>query len=180
MFECRKHKLIVSLLAAGLLGAGASAWAHAPYQGGPRGDAKRPGPMHGMERLHEKLKLNPQQEELWKKAQTASRDSFQKMSASGRELHDKLRAEIDKPGADLKQFAQLRDQLREQMRSQMQATRKPMRDAWFAVYDSLDAGQKETARLSVKDRMDRVGRGHRGDRRGGVGGVEDSEFDVLG
>ncbi len=180
MFGFRKIKLIVSLLAAVLLGAGAGARAQVPDQASPRGEAKHPGPMRGMERLHRKLNLNPQQEDLWKAAQVASRDAFRKMMAGGREMHDKVRAEIDKPGADLKQVAQLRDQLREQMRPQMQATRNQMRAAWFAVYDSLDAGQKETVRLSIKNRMDRMGHRHRGDRRSGAGGLEDTDLGVLG
>ncbi len=33
------------------------------------GDRKAMGPMRGFERLHRELNLNPQQEELWKKAQ---------------------------------------------------------------------------------------------------------------
>src|SRR5439155_20377218 len=39
-------------------------------------------------------------------------------------------------GADLKQFAELRDQLGAQMRAQMEATQKQVREAWFAVYDT--------------------------------------------
>ena len=170
MFGFRGNKMTAALLAAGLLVAGASAWAQAPDQGRPRGDAQRMGPMGGMERLHQKLNLNPQQEELWKKAQAASRDTFQKMREGAKDVHGKLRAEIEKPNADLKQFAQLREQMREQMRSRMEAARKQVREAWFAVYDALDPGQKEQVRLSIKDRMDRMDRMHRGGPHGEFGG----------
>ncbi len=169
MFEFHGNKPIAMLLAAGLLGAGAGAWAQMP---GPRGGEGPDGmgPMRNMERLHKQLNLTPQQEELWKKARDAQREVFQKMMANGREQHEKLRAEIDKPGADLKQFMQHVDQVREQMRAQMEATRKQVRDAWFAVYDSLDANQKEQVRLAIKDGMDRMGqRGRRGGPRGGMG-----------
>lgn len=158
MFGIRNSKWIVSLLAAGLLGAGA--WAQANAQGHRGGDADGMGPMGNMERLHNKLNLSASQEELWKKAQAASREAYQKTRAGSRDLHDRMRAEIDKPGADMKQVMELGDQ----MRAQMETTRKQVRAAWLPVYDSLDANQKEQVRLAVKDGM---GRMHRGARKGG-------------
>ena len=148
-----RHGVKFMLLAAGLLVAGA-VWAQAPGERGPEGM----GPMRGFERLHKELNLTPQQEELWKKAQGAQRDAFKTMQAKGEEAHARLKSEIDKPGADLKQFAQLRDQLGAQMRAQMEATQKQVREAWFAVYDTLDAGQKEKVRVAIRDRMDRMSR----------------------
>jgi hypothetical protein len=156
----------VAVLAASALFAGAS-WAQMPD--GPKGARpEREGPMLGFERLHKQLNLNPQQEELWRKAQTAQRDAFKAMRAKGEETRAKLRVEIDKPGADLKQFSQLGDRLREEMRGEMEATRKQTRTAWFAVYDSLDAKQKEQVRVAIRDGMDRTA--HRGGRRGGPHG----------
>jgi len=173
MYGSRRGKLIAALCVAGLVGAGSS-WAQMP--GGAHGEGPEGmDPMRGFERLHKQLKLNPEQEKLWKKAQAAQRDAFRQMRAKGGEMHAKLRAEIDKPGADLKQFALLGDQLREQMHAQMQATRKPAREAWFAVYDALDPGQKEQARVAIRDALDRMGRGHHGgplaEPRGGAKGA---------
>ena len=91
------------------------------------------------------------------------------MRAKGDETRAKLRVEIDKPGADLKQFAQLRDELRAQMRAQMEAARKQVREAWFAVYDTLDSAQKEKVRVAIRDGMDRTGR-QRGGPRGEMHG----------
>jgi len=159
VFENHGKTLIAALFAAGLLGATAS-WAQAPGGKGPEGM----GPMRGFERLHKALNLNAQQEELWKKAQGAQRDAFRAMRAKGEETRAKLRVEIDKPGADLKQFAQLRDQLGAQMHAQMEAIHKQVRDAWFAVYDTLDSGQKEKVRVAIRDGMDRMGRHHGGPR----------------
>ena len=154
MLGSRKEKLIAAALAAGVLGAG-SIWAHS----GPRGqDPEVLGPMRGFERLHRELKLNAQQEELWKKAQEAQREAFRTLRTKGEENRAKLRVEIDKPGADLKEFAQLRDQLRSQMQAQMDKTRAQVRAAWFAVYDALDANQKERVRVAIREGMDR---GHR-------------------
>jgi Spy/CpxP family protein refolding chaperone len=155
------------LLAAAALFAGAS-WAQAP--GGPRGPggmgpgAMGPegmGPMAGFERLHRELNLNPQQEELWKRAQGLQREEFKTMRDKAEETRAKLRTEIDKPGVDLKQFARVSDKLREESRAQMEATHRQVRDAWFGVYDSLDAKQKEQVRLAIRDNMDRMG-GRRG------------------
>jgi hypothetical protein len=162
VFENHGKKLIAALFAAGLLGA-ASSWAQAP------GGAEGMGPMRGFERLHKELNLNAQQEELWKRAQTAQREAFRSMRARGEETRAKLRVEIDKPGADLKQFAQLRDELGAQMRAQMEAARKQVREAWFAVYDALDSAQKEQVRVAIRDGLDRMGR-HRGGPRGEMHG----------
>jgi hypothetical protein len=164
VFENHGKKLIAALFAAGLLVAG-SVWAQAPGAAGPEGM----GPMRGHERLHRELNLNPQQEELWKKAQSLQREAFRSMRARGEETRAKLRVEIDKPGADLKQFAQLRDELGAQMRAQMEAARKQVREAWFAVYDTLDSAQKEKVRVAIRDGMDRMGR-HRGGPRGEMHG----------
>lgn len=154
MFGSRKERLILAALAAGMLGAG-SIWA----QSGPRGEGPEGfGPMRGFERLHRDLKLSAQQEDLWKKAQEAQREAFRALRAKGEENRAKLRVEIDKPGADLKKFAQLRDELRTQTHAQMEAARAQVRAAWFAVYDVLDANQKERVRLAIRDGMDR---GHR-------------------
>jgi len=166
VFENHGKKLTAALFAAGLLGA-ASSWAQAP------GGAEGMGPMRGFERLHKELNLNAQQEELWKRAQTAQREAFRSMRARGEETRAKLRVEIDKPGADLKQFAQLRDQLRAQAHAQMEATHKQVREAWFAVYDALDSAQKEQVRVAIRDGMDRMsqmGRRHRGGPRGEMHG----------
>jgi len=125
--------------------------------------------MRGLEQLHRELNLNPQQEELWKKAQSLQREAFRSMRVKDEETRAKLRVEIDKPGADLKQFAQLRDELGAQMRAQMEAARKQVREAWFAVYDTLDSAQKEKVRVAIRDGMDRTGR-HRGGPRGEMHG----------
>ena len=165
MLKSGKRTLMAGLLAAGLAGVGSS-WA----QMGPRGQGPEgQGPMRGFEKLHKELNLNAQQEELWKKAQAAQRDAFRSMRAKGEETRAKLRVEIDKPGADLKQFTQLRDQLGLQMHAQMEAARAQARAAWFVVYDALDPNQKERVRVAIRDGMDRggrMGRHHRGGPRG--------------
>ena len=148
-----RHGVKLVPLAAGLLVAG-SVWAQAPGGAGPEGM----GPMRDLDRLHKELNLNAQQEELWKKAEAAQRELFRSVRAKREETRAKLRVEIDKPGADLKQFTQLRDELGAQMRAQMEATQKQVREAWFAVYDTLDSVQKEKVRVAIRDGMDRMSR----------------------
>ena len=157
------------LVAGAALFAGAG-WAQMPD--GPHGQgAEGMGQMRGFERLHKQLNLNPQQEGLWQQARAVQREAFKGLHATGAETRAKLRVEIDKPGIDLKQFAQYRDELREQMHSQMEAARTKVRSAWFGVYDALDAQQREQVRIAIRDGMDRVGH-HRGGRRGGPGGEQ--------
>ena len=155
------------LLAAAALLAG-SAWAQVP--GGPRGEGPEGmGPIRGFERLHNQLKLDPKQEELWQKARSVQREAFRSMRAKAEETRAKLRVEIDKAGVDLKQFAQLADRLRAQTRQEMEAAQKQARSAWFAVYDALNPGQKEQVRVAIRDGMDRgarMRRFHRGERFG--------------
>lgn len=172
-----RHAMIAGLLAAAALFAGAS-WAQTPDS--PRGEGM--GPMRGFERLHQQLNLNPQQEELWKKAQAAQGEAFKTMQAKAAETRAKLRVEIDKPGADLKQFAELRDQLREQMRVQGEAARKSVRAAWFGIYDSLDAKQREQVRVAIRDGMDRMAKrgGHRGGPRGEMHGAHEMHGEHSG
>src|SRR5262252_3736065 len=110
----------LALVAAGILGAGVAV-AQMPDSGA------HPDGMRGFQRLHKQLNLNPQQEGLWQKAQGLQRDAFKSLQAKAAENRAKLRAEIDKPGADLKAFAQLRDQLREQTRTQMEASHEQTR-----------------------------------------------------
>jgi len=155
------------LLAAAALLAG-SVWAQVP--GGPRGEGPEGmGPMRGFERLHNQLKLDPKQEELWQKARGLQREAFRSMRAKAEETRAKLRVEIDKAGVDLKQFAELADQLRAKTRQEMEAAQKQARSAWFAVYDALTPGQKEQVRVAIRDGMDRGARTRRF-HRGGPGG----------
>lgn len=165
MNTTRRMVAMLALVAAGVLGAGVAVAQHSAPQGG-----MQPEGMHGFGRLHKQLNLNPTQEQLWQRAQALQRDAFKTMGAKAAESRAKLRAEIDKPGADLKQFAELRDQQREQLRTEMDAARKQVRTAWFGVYDSLDPNQREQVRVAIRDGMDRMGHRGRHGPRGGMHG----------
>lgn len=147
----QRRKWAAAAMAAGMLGLAGSVWAQ-PHRHHGYGAERMFG---RLDKIRAELKLNGQQEALWKKAEAQSRESFRGMRDAGRELREKMRAEIAKPGADLKQLAGLGEELR----AQAQASRKQVREAWFAVYDALDAGQKEQVRQYLKARLERFGRG---------------------
>jgi len=79
---------------------------------------RRHGPMHGFERCTSAQPQSAAGRPVETGAGRAAR-AFKALRAMGRRARQ-AEAEIDKPGADLKQFAQYRDQLREQMRPQME------------------------------------------------------------
>jgi uncharacterized membrane protein len=107
----------------------------------------------GMARLHDELKLDAQQEALWKEAQSFAREHHEAMSARWHKDQTEIKALLDQPDSDLRAVAKRMDELRAEGIQQ----RDVVRDRWFVVYDSLSAGQKEKARLFFKDGMERMG-----------------------
>ena len=107
-----------------------------------------------MVRLHDELKLDAQQEALWKDAVGFARAHRDAMRAGMVKDHAEIKALLDQPGTDLRAVAKRMDELRADALKQRDA----VRDRWFAVYDSLGAGQKEKARLFFKDGMERMER----------------------
>lgn len=124
-------------------------------------------------KLHDQLKLNPQQEALWAKADAAAKTAREE----GRKRHEEMRARraelknsLAAGDADLHALAKRHD---DDMAAAQQRMRD-LRDQWLAVYDSLDAGQKRQVQTFMAERLDRKGgpeRGHgpRGSHRSGDG-----------
>lgn len=124
----------------------------------PTGDAdhgERGGPgLHGhrmmreVERLKTSLKLNASQTALWDRAQ-----GLMKPPADGREQmrarRDRMAAMLDDPGFDPRKLAAEMDSSDNERRARMTA----VRDAWFAVYDSLDPVQRGQAREFLRSHM---------------------------
>jgi hypothetical protein len=125
-------------------------------------------------RLRDELKLDAQQENLWKEARTFAREQRDAIRARVDKSRDEIKALLEQPGGDLRAVARRMDELRAEGLGQRDA----IRDRWFAVYDALDAEQKEKVRLFLKDGAERTehltdrsgerrGRGHpRRDGRG--------------
>ena len=112
---------------------------------------------HGLKelaRLHDELKLDEKQETLWRAAETAVKDNFGSQREAMRKEHAELQAMLDQPGVDLRAVFKRMDESREAGRKQHDA----VRDRWLAVYDALDAGQKDKARLFIKRQFERMDR----------------------
>lgn len=141
------------------LGVAATAFAVAPDgERCDRGGRMEHGMAHGMKemsRLHTDLKLDAKQEALWQEAEKAGKENMGSM----RERMEKQRAAtlalLDQPGADLRAVLKQMDEARAEGRKQQEARHEATRERWLAVYDSLDAAQKEKARLFFKSRMKR-------------------------
>ncbi len=110
---------------------------------------------HGMKemaRLHDELKLDAQQEALWKAAEKAGQDSRVGMHERFSKHHDEMLALLSQPGADLRAVLKRMDEFRAEGEKQREAGR----EQWLKVYDALSAGQKEKARLFFKSKLEQA------------------------
>ena len=163
-------RLILSVLALSL-GMATSALAMPPRGEGIPGNGpgmhagSRMHDMRGLMRLHDDLKLDAKQEALWQEARKATQDNMSGMRDQHRKQHDEIVAQLNQPGADLRVVLKRMDTLRAEGQKQRMADR----ERWLAVYDVLNAEQKEKVRLFFKSSMDRKpgmarGEGRRGSR----------------
>lgn len=152
-------RILVSALILAL-GVGGTAFAMNPERCGAAGGRMEQRMAYGMKemsRLHDDLKLDVKQETLWQEADKASRASMGEMRDKRRQQHADMLAAVSQPGADLRAVLKQMDEQREVGRKQHEVNR----DRWLAVYDSLDAAQKEKARLFFKGRIEHMGQGGR-------------------
>jgi Spy/CpxP family protein refolding chaperone len=139
------------------LGAAATAFAVAPPDGQRCGHGRgmAQGMQHGMKemsRLHGELKLDAKQEALWQDAEKAARDNMGGMRGQMHKQREAALATLSQPGADLRAVMKQMDDARDAGRKQHEANR----DRWLTVYDSLNAEQKEKARLFFKSKLERM------------------------
>lgn len=154
-----KSKLSLRVVALILvLGAGGAAFAMNPERcGGGRMEQRMEYHLKEMSGLHRELKLDAKQDALWQDAEQFARSSLRDMGERMRKQREEVLTTVSKPGADLRAVVQQMDALRDAGRKQHAA----VADRWLAVYDSLDAAQKEKARLFFKGRIERMGEGAR-------------------
>ena len=155
--------LLVVALAAGALAPTALAQAQtaspsplaAPLPPHPPMERSEPGRReHGMmrelERFRTSLKLDARQAALWDRAlatMTPPGDRREKMKAE----RERVAALFDDAAFDPRKLAAEMDSRDAERRSRMIATR----DAWFAVYDSLNPVQRGQAREFLRSRFSR-------------------------
>lgn len=139
----------------------------------PGGDAAHAGfPMHGaphahfghggkaMQRLHEELKLDSKQEAAWQDAEKFAKDTFAGAHENARKQRQDINTALGQTGADLRAILKRMDELKAEGQKQHSA----VRERWLAVYDTLNAEQKEKVRMFFKSGAERMGRAM--DRRG--------------
>ncbi len=121
-----------------------------------------PGPgmhgMRGMEQLKASLQLTPQQSALWDRAAAAMRptgDPRDEMRAT----HERMLAMLADPNFNPRAMAAEMDRLDDEHRAKM----RTVREAWFAVYDSLNPAQRGQVREFLRERMSRRGHGMHGE-----------------
>jgi Spy/CpxP family protein refolding chaperone len=140
-----------------------------PMMGGP-------GQQHGMRMMREldrfktSLQLNAQQSAAWDRAVAAMKPQGD-MRAQMKAQHDRMAAMLDDPNFDPRRMAAEMDRLGAEHRAKMNS----VREAWFAVYDTLNPVQRGQVREFLRERMshrmherhDRGGWKHEGDGREG-------------
>lgn len=159
-----------TMLIAGVLtlGGAATAFAVAPADGERCGPGRgmhgmSHGMQHGMKgmtRLHGELKLDAKQEALWQEAEKSAKENMGGRREQMRQQRQAALETLKQPGADLRVVMKQMDEARDAGRKQHEASR----ERWLAVYDSLNAEQKEKARLFFKDKLERMERFGKGDR----------------
>lgn len=141
---------------------------HGHGMGMPGHHAMVPG--RAMNRLHDELKLDAKQEALWQETDKFAQDHRNAMRERFSKERAEIKAMLDQPGADLRAITKRMDDLR----AESMKERDAVRDRWFAVYDSLNAEQKDKARVFFKTGMERMERmGQRAKDRGGRGPARD-------
>ena len=112
--------------------------------------------MHGghrmmeLQRLKTSLKLNASQTALWDRAETLMKppgDLHEAMKAR----HERMAAMLDDPGFDPRKLAADMDAAEAEHRARANS----VRDAWFALYDSLNPVQRGQAREFLRSRLSR-------------------------
>lgn len=149
-------RMLVSALVLSL-GLGSAAFAMGPGgRCGPPGEGMEQRMAYGMKemaRLHDELKLDAKQEEAWKEAAQASQNNMSTLRDQMRKERQETLAALKQPGADLRAIVKHMDDLRDAGRKQHEANR----DRWLALYDTLNAEQKEKARTFIASKMQRMG-----------------------
>jgi periplasmic protein CpxP/Spy len=120
-------------------GAHAHAWGHKHGHGGFEKQ---------LEKLHAQLKLNPQQEALWKTAVDTMHANREQMRAQHKTDKEQMKAAMQQPILDLAAM----HAAREQQAQQAHQLREQTTQAWLNVYAALDDQQKTLVSTEMKSR----------------------------
>lgn len=139
-------RLLLILATAGLTAVGFCAFAQGPHH-------HDGGDLIGMiQGFHDQLGLNTSQQQQWDAAVAATQAAHQAALAGMQQLKAATQAELAKPEPDLASLAAQADALRQQNAP----TRQAARDAWLALYASLNAQQKGIVRDAITAKLARM------------------------
>lgn len=144
--KCSRARIAVITLAAAL-GLGVAAVATAAPEHGGRGHHM----FQGIEKLHASLNLNTEQEAMWQHNTAQMKQAAQAARARQKEVRGNLRAALEQPNVDLRSLLAQADSAR----AQGIAARHQAQEQWLALYDKLDAGQREQVRVFLKGRLEK-------------------------
>lgn len=104
--------------------------------------------MRELDRLKASLQLNPQQAALWDRAAAAMKpDGNPRDEMKAR--HDRMLAMLADPNFNPRALAAETDRMADEHMAKM----RTVREAWFSVYDSLNAAQRGQVREFLRERM---------------------------
>jgi Spy/CpxP family protein refolding chaperone len=147
----------------GMRGGGEMAGGHAMHGPG----------MHMMReaaRLRTSLQLNGQQAALWDRAVAAMKPQGDPR-ADMKARHERIAAMLDDPNFDPRRLAAEMDRAETEHRARMSS----VREAWFALYDSLNPVQRGQVREFLREKMTR----HEGGMHGPMGGPQHERRDAA-
>ncbi len=122
-------------------GAHAHGWGHFKHHG-------QCGFEKQLEKLHTELKLNPQQEGLWKTAVDTMHANREQMRTQRKAGMEQMKAAAQQPILDLAAM----HAAREQQAQQAHQLREQTTQAWLNVYNALDDQQKTMVSTALKTR----------------------------
>ncbi|GAB3629573.1 hypothetical protein PTE30175_01276 [Pandoraea terrae] len=115
---------------------------HEDHMRGPWG-------LSDVRKLHDQLKLNPQQEQAWQQATARAKQNHDAMRKNGEQFKSMAAAAKDQKILDLAGMRAQRDKVFEESRR----LRNDTEDQWLAVYNGLNDGQKEMVSTAIKARF---------------------------
>ncbi|ALS59842.1 periplasmic heavy metal sensor [Pandoraea norimbergensis] len=101
-----------------------------------------------IKKLHDQLKLNPQQEQAWQQAVATSKQNHDAMRQNGQQLRQSMMQAKDQKILDLAGMRAAREKEFDQNRQ----LRSQTEDAWLNVYNGLDDAQKTLVSSAIKAR----------------------------
>lgn len=119
---------------------------HGPGPHGPHGHGPHGGPFGVFKRLHDKLKLTPEQEQQWQAANATAKQNFETAHKNREAARAQFEAAQNQPIIDLDALHAAHQQAEQQDAQLREQTEK----GFLAFYDSLNDQQKTEVSTALK------------------------------